>query len=232
VTKPLRKPKLTIDQPTSQLYSEFTQAFDYFNERLFDGKLPRVIITLKAKPRSFGHFGKARFVALADSHCTTDEIAMNPTHFRERSVAETLSTLVHEMVHLQQHCFFTPAKAPHHNKEWAQLMKDVGLYPSSTRQPGGRETGNKVSHYIMKGEAFDRACTRLLATGFTLTWGSGEPQVAKSKKQGKRVKYICPACQQACWGKHEGKYICGACFDEGTGIMYAMESVDWSPEEA
>ena len=225
MTKPIRKPKPTIAQPTSQLYSEFTQAFDYFNERLFDGKLPPVIITLKAKPRSFGHFGRARFVALADTHTTTDEIAMNPSHFRTRPVAETLSTLVHEMVHLQQHCFGKPARAPHHNKEWAQWMKDVGLYPSSTREPGGRETGNKVSHYILPGGAFDRACTRLLATGFTLTWGSGEPEVAKSKKQGKRVKYVCPECEQAAWAKHDAELMCGNCFQE-------MVGVDGSPESA
>ena len=204
-----------IPTPTTQTYSEFSTAFDYFNTHLFRGKLPSVLITLKAKPRSFGHYAHGRFVSLADSQTTTDEIAMNPLHFRDRSVEQTLSTLVHEMVHLQQAHFGKPSAGAHHNREWVELMLAVGLHPSSTGAPGGKTTGNKVSHYILPDGRFARACAALLKTGFTLTWGDGGAyDREKNKKQGKRVKYVCQNCKQAAWAKHEAKLFCGACRED------------------
>ena len=55
---------------------------------------------------------------------TTDEIALNPATFHDRTAEEILSTLVHEMVHLWQHHFGTPSRASYHNREWAAKMKE------------------------------------------------------------------------------------------------------------
>jgi hypothetical protein len=67
-----------------------------------------------------------------------------------------LSTLVHEMVHVwQQHCG-TPSKRGYHNKEWATKMKSVGPQPSSTGMVGGKETGQRMSHYCNRRIAQDR----------------------------------------------------------------------------
>jgi SprT-like family len=100
----------------------------------------------------------------------TDEIALNPGTFRNRSTAETLSTLVHEMCHLQQHHFGKTLRNAYHNKQWAAMMEAVGLVPSDPGQEGGTRTGQKVSHYIQPGGPFDRACQALLAEGFTIPW--------------------------------------------------------------
>jgi hypothetical protein len=53
-----------------------------------------------------------------------------------------------------------------HNKEWAAMMKAVGLIPSDTAAPGGREVGQKVSHPIEAGGRFERACAELVKQGF------------------------------------------------------------------
>jgi hypothetical protein len=47
--------------------------------------------------------------------------------------------------------------------------------------PGGKETGQHVSHYVITGGAFAVAFTKLQATGFTLRWQSrtDDPQRAK-----------------------------------------------------
>lgn len=70
-----------------------------------------------------------------------DEIALNPELLEERSVKETLSTLVHEMVHLEQEHFGEAPKRAYHNKQWAEWMDRVGLVPSTTAAPGGKRTG-------------------------------------------------------------------------------------------
>lgn len=200
-------------KPTSTLYGELQQAFDFFNARLFEGRLRHVVFTLKTKPNCRGHYASDRFVTLADRAATSDEIAMNPVAIGQRPVDDTLSTVVHEMVHLAQEMFGKPGKGAHHNREWGQMMKEIGLYPSSTGAPGGKETGNKVSHYLIQGGRFDVACQELLATGFGLTWADGGAYDRKggSAKQGKRVKYVCPSCELAAWAKHGAKLICGDC---------------------
>jgi predicted SprT family Zn-dependent metalloprotease len=107
-------------------------------------------------------FAEGRF-GTVDGCETTDEIALNPSHFRSRTTAEVLSTLVHEMAHLWQHHHGKPSRASYHNKEWAVKMRALGLIPSDTGQPGGKQTGQKVSHYIEEGGAFDVACTALIS---------------------------------------------------------------------
>jgi predicted SprT family Zn-dependent metalloprotease len=215
----------TID-PTSQLYGEFRRAFDYFNIYLFGTRLRPVMVTLKTKPRSMGHYAVGRFAAISDHDTRSDEIAMNPVAMMQRPVYETLSTLVHEMVHLEQQMFGKPGKGAHHNVEWVGWMERLGLIPSDTGAPGGKKTGNKVSHYVVEGGPFDIVCKRLLDTGFTLSWadlGAYDGASGKSPKAGKRVKYVCPLCEQAAWAKHDAKLVCGECSEDDLVPMIAED---------
>src|ERR1700722_1296142 len=132
---------------TSQAYGELNRAYDFFNEKFFGGALPKCLITLQRKAKAYGYFCPDRFASSSD---LCDEIAMNPSHFRDRSVTKTLSTLVHEMVHLKQQHFGKPSRGGYHNLEWAYMMEQVGLYPSDTAQPGGKRSGASVSHYIIE----------------------------------------------------------------------------------
>ena len=208
--------KIAPKEPTTQAYGEFQKAYDFFNERLFAGQLPRCLITLQRKSRAYGYFCGERFVSTGDvaDHC--DEIAMNPTHFRNRTAAQTFSTLAHEMAHLWQMHLGNPPKdkegnlRAYHNLEWAAKMEAIGLYPSSTAKPGGKRTGAKVSHYIIEGGPFDIACKELLTTGLTITWSDANEELRK-KKASTRSKYVCPMCQLAMWGKPEALISCMTC---------------------
>ena len=112
---------------------------------------------------AYGYFSGDRFASIDDPEEVTDEIALNPAHFARRTPTQTLSTLVHEMVHLWQHHLGTPSRNGYHNKEWAAKMREVGLIPTDTGQPGGKDTGQKVTHIIEEGGRFDKACTAFLA---------------------------------------------------------------------
>lgn len=204
-----------MQNPTTEAYGEFQEAYDFFNNSLFAGKLPTCLITLhRESKRTRGYFAHNRFVPLADGRTATDEIAMNPMHFATRSVVEVLSTLAHEMVHLwQAHCG-KPSRVAYHNKEWAAKMKEIGLQPSDSGKPGGKETGQKMTHYIIEGGAFELAAAELVRGGFTLSWAdaaSGAEAPTKAKKSGSRVKFTCPECAANAWGKSGLKLICGEC---------------------
>ena len=145
----------------------------------------------------------SRAIVLAHATATeqTDEIALNPAHLKERTTQETFSTLVHEMTHLEQHHFGQPSRNGYHNKQWAGLMKkgQPVIFPSETAQPGGKETGQRVSHYIVPGGLFDIACAELLNEGVSLDyvemWSeTDEGKKARKTKAASKTKYTCPAC--------------------------------------
>jgi hypothetical protein len=197
--------------PTTENYSALTEAYRLFNRRLFKNALPDCLITLQRKGGTYGYFAGERFGS-ADGAVITDEIAMNPSHFKSRTAAQVLSTLAHEMAHLWQHHHGKPKKSGYHDKQWAGKMREIGLIPSTTGAPGGKETGHKVSHYIEQGGAFDKICAELLTGGFVLPyvelWDEAE---AKKRKAKAKTKFSCPDCGANAWGKPELKIVCGEC---------------------
>jgi len=231
--KPATKPSITATAtPTQEAYAELQAAYDFYNGELFGGSLPPCLITLQRKGKKvMGYYSATRFAHRSEER-HTDEIAMNPLHFKTKNVVEVLQTLAHEMCHLwQQHCG-TPSRKAYHNKQWAEKMEAIGLMPSSTGQVGGDKTGQHMADYVIAGAAFEVATAKLLKQGFRLSWydraadipaptptgegngeggegdGEGEDTATPS---GKRIKFTCPKCRANAWGKGSLNLICGTC---------------------
>jgi predicted SprT family Zn-dependent metalloprotease len=207
---------------TQAQYEPFQGAYDFFNAELFAGALPNVLVTLHRHAKAYGYFSPERFVGRVDQ-AVTHELAMNPDHFG-RTDEEILSTLVHEMCHLWQHVHGTPPRKSYPDKEWAAKMKEVGLFPSSTAAPGGKETGQKVSHYIVAGGPFAQACAKLQGTGFELHWQSRADNSERQKKAASKTKYSCLECGQNAWAKPGTALICGVCYNEDAAIRVMQEA--------
>ena len=227
-------------RPTEQAHTELQVAYDFFNGRLFGARLPACMIVYNRKANSRGYYAHERWIS-GDSEIVP-EIAMNPEYFLTRPLKEVLSTLAHEMCHFEQFALWQtdpdveePSRRGYHNKGWGKLMKRIGLFPSSTAQPGGKETGQKVSHYILAGGPFDLAVEELLESGFKLTWsdryafaavqarlsagieggegeGDGEGEGPKPPKS--KYKYTCGGCNAGVWGKPGLNINCGDCDSE------------------
>jgi hypothetical protein len=204
---------IATESPNRQ-YVTLATAFDFFNRRLFAGTLPPAIITLQRKAGSHGYYSAKRFEGRADAQRETDEIALNPGTFTGRSDIEILSTLVHEMVHhWQAHCG-DPGRGRYHNHEWADRMEQLGLLPTHNGQPGGRRVGQCMTHCILAGGPFERACQALLAGGVRLEWQSREwddPSPGKRKPRTSKTKYTCPGCRLNAWAKPGVRLLCGEC---------------------
>jgi hypothetical protein len=94
--------------------------------------------------------------------------------------------------------------------------------PTTTGAPGGKETGQSVTHTIVAGGAYARAYAKLKAKGLRLDWQSvPEGKEAKAKKASK-TKFTCPDCGQNAWAKPDAVLICGTCYDEGEGDICVM----------
>jgi predicted SprT family Zn-dependent metalloprotease len=202
-----------MKSPTLRTYNEITKAYDFFNKKLFHGTLPPCLITMQRQNRTYGYFAGECFGS-RDGREITDEIALNPTHFRERTTEESLSTLVHEMAHLWQHHHGTRPRKGYHSREWAAKMREVGLVPTDTGVEGGKETGQHVSHYIANDGRFAKACNALVGSGFALPyierWNDEDDQKRK-KKAASKTRYTCPSCGVNAWGKPTINLICGEC---------------------
>lgn len=212
--------RITHTRPTDEAYGELQAAYDHFNRTLFDGRLPPCVITLQRKGRhTFGYYAPSRFGKISGE--IADEIAMNPMHFRHQPLVEVLSTLVHEMVHLWQEHFGRPSRSCYHNREWGGAMLLVGLHPSNTGKPGGRMTGQQMTHYIKSGGRFERAANELLATGFRISWfdrvaappppATSDTVLLTRTSSGTRITFVCPECAARAWGKASLNLICGDC---------------------
>jgi hypothetical protein len=97
------------------------------------------------------------------------------------------------------------------NRQWADKMEEIGLMASDTGSEGGKRTGAKITHYVIRGGAFDGAANELLADSFKVSWASipNGPGAAQKKKN--KIKYTCEACGLNAWAKPNARLICGDC---------------------
>jgi hypothetical protein len=196
--------------PSKATYDALHAAFDFFNAELFSGQLPPVMLTIHRKRNARGYFWAEQFRDREDDALKLDEIALNPEHMG-RTPTDVLSTLVHEMTHLEQQHFGKPPKSAYHNKEWAGMMEAVGLIPSVTGQPGAPKTGRNCTHYIEAGGKFAVACAAFLAQGHDLSWFALAPVKAEKEADTSKVPHICEECEQKVWGKLGIRVYCADC---------------------
>lgn len=217
-------------QLTAKQFSTLNDLFDYYNETLFGGTLEQCLVNLSRHRGAHGFFAPGRW---KDGEKTVHEISINPDSMN-RPDKEWHSTLVHEMCHLWQE---TQGKAPrkcYHDKQFAAKMDSVGLVPSNTGQPGGKRTGQNMTHYVQAGGPFETAFNAIgsenlealklplkpsrphldLAGLVAKIKGSeteGETAEEESKpKSGVKIKYSC-GCGNNVWGKSGLKITCDDC---------------------
>ncbi len=221
-------------KPTPQTYTELQTAYDHFNRELFGGSLPPCLLTLQREKLTLGYFCRSRFVSTANPAEMIDEIALNPTYFSLNAPdalpwQRTMQTIVHEMCHLWQFHFGDPGRARYHNREWGAKMKEVGLYPSNTGAPGGKETGDQMTDYAIPGGRFLAAYKELQQGNYALSWKDRLAEFQGVDQKGKpirkptqaggesvsrpqtRVKFTCPECGVNAWGKPSLRLVCGDC---------------------
>jgi predicted SprT family Zn-dependent metalloprotease len=197
------------------LYGELRTLYDACNAQFFANKLPPVMILLRPRRGTFGYFQKACWGHMPMSTesfingQSVHAIALNSTLLPRAGEEEIVSTLVHEMCHLWQECFGErkPPK-PYHNREWAAKMVSLGLMPSSTGQPGGKQLGKSISEYRLVGGLFSRWYD--VQAKPLLSWGE-VPQLVPAKQVPKRLKYVCLLCDQKAWADLGASLLCGHC---------------------
>jgi hypothetical protein len=169
-----------MSNPTNDIYQALLVAYQHFNESLFDGCLPPCLMVLQRKAKTMGYVSTGRWVNASGG--LTDELAVNPEFFLGYPKIEVCSTLVHEQVHVFQQHFGKPGRRGYHNTEWAEKMCSIGLIPSDTGRPGGKQTGEAMGDYTLLDGPFYRACVELEKKGFGLPWLDRWPRPTSGRR--------------------------------------------------
>jgi hypothetical protein len=204
---------MLLSNPTTQTYTSLTTAYDFFNTELFAGGLPPCLITMQRHKGAYGYFSGERFARTTNPEEVADEIALNPSHFATREPIEVLATLVHEMVHVWQHHTGKPPRKGYHDREWSRKMREIGFIPTDTGKPGGKETGQKMTHLIVQTGHFAQAARELLAAHPAILYHDrgSESDISRKKKAASKTKYTCPECGLNAWAKPDAPLVCGDC---------------------
>lgn len=213
-------------------YANLVKAFDYFNQKLFKKRLPDVIFTFSHKRNSAGYFAPDKFEQrsfdeqrerIASGH-SVHEIALIPEAMYCAKDMDIMATLVHELCHLWQAEYGKPSRSGYHNSEWAKMMIEVGLMPSTLghfdcrntfmdeskrSKEEGVKTGQKMSDYIIKDGPFHVLCQELLDSGFSLGYDSRPTMRIVAPKS--KFKYTCSKCRANAWAKRDKNLVCGDC---------------------
>lgn len=196
--------------PTSEQWGSYERAYAYFNRVLFGGKLPVPILNFSRKSkRTLGFFAPERW---ENGRAKVHEISLNPDTLAHRSKEQIASTLVHEMAHLWDQEHGKPGRGGYHGKTWADQMERIGLMPSTTGGPDGKRTGQRVTHYVIKGGPF-AAAFKKLPGDCLLPWSSADPGSVKKPNRNK-TKFTCPGCGANAWGKPDLAVTCVECEDQ------------------
>jgi len=191
----------SMSDPICATHQGLAEAYDFFNERLFAGRLPRCLVTMHRPRGAYGYFPGKWFSRRVGEE-VTDEIALSPAHFRRQKTGESLLTLAREMCHHGQYHFGIPR---------ANLMKTIGLIPTKTRVSGGNP-GRGADHYIAPGGPFALACAELVKSGFVVRYAE-----LWSDERARKTKYVCPVCGLCAWGKPAIELLCGGCNERMEG---------------
>ena len=118
---------------------------DLMRAEFFGGQVPEVVLSFDVTDRrTLGHYTIRR-----NGLGVRWALNLNPIHLA-RPVYEVLVTLLHELAHAWQHEHGTPAKPPHHNRQFRERCDAFGI----PTDEGGHDLGPR------HGTPFEAYCKR------------------------------------------------------------------------
>lgn len=157
-----------------KIYEQLTELFNRFNQDLFvevlGDSVPECIITLHRKTNTTSEMVFEGFIE-SDNNEKMSEIILNPQWFGIKPRIEILQYLVHQMMHIYQHTYGEVSKSGRHDEQYLDFMNAIGLMPSDTGTPEGKNTGGKkLTNYPLPDGHFLRVCNELAQEHKLITW--------------------------------------------------------------
>lgn len=157
------------------IYHELNTYFERFNQMFEEClgnrlSLDDIIFTLQRKSNVLGYFAHKKFES--QDGCFKHEIALNPEYFTVKPKIEILRVFCQELLQIYriEYGDQDSLKIGFYDDEWGAFMMCVGLMPSHNGKPDGKETGKKMSSYILPDGEFIKLCNQLAEEGLLIEW--------------------------------------------------------------
>lgn len=191
----------------AELQAALQAAFNKINRDFYGGELEKAVITTKEGKRksAFGWIEVAK--NWKQSGTERHEINISADYLGERSVQATITTLMHEMVHLyniQNGIKDTTRSGLYHNKNFKQTAEAHGLEVEQIDKIGW----SKTTATPQTAEWIDK---NVLIKSFSIYKQTAEKDPRGGKSKQSMVKKICPKCGNIARVTSEYKLICGDC---------------------
>ncbi len=193
----------------AEMQAALQAAFNAINRDFYNGELEKVIITVKEgrKEGTLGTFCTAK--DWIQNGKERHEINISANYIGSRTVEQTITTLMHEMVHLynfQNEIKDTSRAGVYHNKKFKQTAEAHGLNIEFNDDIGWSlttpaETTKKWIKDNIPIKAFG-------------IYKQVEEREGKPKPKQSMVKKVCPCCGNIARVTSEFKLICGECNEE------------------
>lgn len=176
------------------------EAYDILNQIYFENALSKVAITIQSTPKAHGHF--TPYDSWEDNNSRLKEINLGAESLH-RPVANTIATLVHEMVHYYCHINGikdTSRNNTYHNKRFKEEAEKRGLiisYSSSTGYSVTKPSDELIRLVYDMGWEYRIQLYRNIHANKDAkgTDKSGSNGIGKEvDKKSSTRKYICPIC--------------------------------------
>ncbi len=194
---------MTISTATAFLES----AYSKLNELYFESTLPRRAITIQSTPKAYGHF-TTREIWQDGKRATLHEINLGAENLN-RPTAETIATLIHEMVHFYCHengIKDTSRGGTYHNSRFKEEAEKRGITVTYDEKIGWSPTQPTPELRSLCAELHWNGKLRLSRLG---EFGpGGEP---KPKKPSSTRKYVCPCCGNSVRATKDVNIMCMDC---------------------
>jgi len=214
-------------KPNIELSEAYSKAFDFFNDKLFDGALSRPMLCISRNSSIIGGYFSAEKWH-DEKGSKIHEIAINANHMDGEDIVKLMHILIHEMTHQWQHEQGKPTRNGYHNKEWMDKALSLGF--GGVNEKGEEDKpGQAVMTNLKPGGKAEQMIAEMpddaIFPWMTINTGSPDPQQpqgsggegsgssskARAPRSGKRTKYTCPVCGLNVWAKHGVKILCLDC---------------------
>lgn len=175
----------------AEMQAALQAAFNAINRDFYGGELEKVIITVKEgkKKAAFGWIETAK--NWKQNGIDRHEINISADYIGERTVAQTITTLMHEMVHLynlQNGIKDTTRSGLYHNKKFKETAEAHGL-----KVEQASDIGWSLTTATPQTEKWISDNVPIKQFGVYKQVAEKDPKGGGKSKQSSR-KYICPKC--------------------------------------
>lgn len=196
-------------------------SFDILNDRFYEGKLKRPVITIAEgqKARAMGWFTCAEVWHSKDGNDHAYELNV-ASDYLDRSFEEVATTLAHEMVHcynMAEGIKDCARSGSRHNKRYKESAEAHGMVWVAPTDDTSRADYKKVGYarVVFREDVKDDVMEALKPLQEALTLyrdkRSAQDRVKSKSDRKPVIKYMCPCCGNSVRATKEVKIMCMDC---------------------